>query len=68
MERFAATGAPVVTDGEQRKYHNFRTYCVHGLPNTESLLRSTPNIEMPEEVRDRSLRTLQEWALVRGRG
>jgi 5-methyltetrahydropteroyltriglutamate--homocysteine methyltransferase len=24
----------VVTDGEQRKYHNFATYCVHGLPNT----------------------------------
>jgi 5-methyltetrahydropteroyltriglutamate--homocysteine methyltransferase len=29
-----ATGSPVVTDGEQRKYHNFWTYCVHGLPNT----------------------------------
>lgn len=28
-----ATGSPVVTDGEQRKYHNFWTYCVHGLPN-----------------------------------
>jgi 5-methyltetrahydropteroyltriglutamate--homocysteine methyltransferase len=24
----------VITDGEQRKYHNFWTYCVHGLPNT----------------------------------
>ena len=32
--RFEATGSPVVTDGEQRKYHNFWTYCVHGLPNT----------------------------------
>jgi 5-methyltetrahydropteroyltriglutamate--homocysteine methyltransferase len=29
-----ATGSPVITDGEQRKYHNFWTYCVHGLPNT----------------------------------
>ena len=29
-----ATGSPVVTDGEQRKYHNFWTYCVDGLPNT----------------------------------
>jgi 5-methyltetrahydropteroyltriglutamate--homocysteine methyltransferase len=29
-----ATGSPVVTDGEQRKYHNFWTYSVHGLPNT----------------------------------
>ena len=23
----------MVSDGEQRKYHNFWTYCVHGLPN-----------------------------------
>jgi 5-methyltetrahydropteroyltriglutamate--homocysteine methyltransferase len=34
IERFEATGSPVVTDGEQRKYHNFCTYCVHGLSNT----------------------------------
>ncbi len=34
LERFEATGSPVVTDGEQRKYHNFWTYSVHGLPNT----------------------------------
>jgi len=34
IERFEATGSPVVTDGEQRKYHNFATYAVHGLPNT----------------------------------
>ena len=33
IARFEATGSPVVTDGEQRKYHNFWTYCVHGLPN-----------------------------------
>ncbi len=33
IERFEATGSPVVTDGEQRKYHNFWTYCVHGMPN-----------------------------------
>jgi 5-methyltetrahydropteroyltriglutamate--homocysteine methyltransferase len=33
IERFEATGSPVVTDGEQRKYHNFCTYPVHGLPN-----------------------------------
>ncbi|MEP7344562.1 MAG: 5-methyltetrahydropteroyltriglutamate--homocysteine methyltransferase, partial [Gemmatimonadaceae bacterium] len=24
----------VITDGEQRKYHNFWTYSVHGMPNT----------------------------------
>jgi 5-methyltetrahydropteroyltriglutamate--homocysteine methyltransferase len=34
VKRFEATGSPVVTDGEQRKYHNFWTYPVHGLPNT----------------------------------
>jgi 5-methyltetrahydropteroyltriglutamate--homocysteine methyltransferase len=34
IERFEATGSPVVTDGEQRKYHNFATYCIHGLSNT----------------------------------
>jgi 5-methyltetrahydropteroyltriglutamate--homocysteine methyltransferase len=33
VERFEATGSPVITDGEQRKYHNFWTYGVHGLPN-----------------------------------
>ncbi|HEX2090805.1 MAG TPA: cobalamin-independent methionine synthase II family protein [Longimicrobiaceae bacterium] len=32
--RFEATGSPVITDGEQRKYQNFWTYSVHGLPNT----------------------------------
>ncbi|HVQ74662.1 MAG TPA: cobalamin-independent methionine synthase II family protein [Candidatus Binatia bacterium] len=35
VERFEATGSPVITDGEQRKYHNFWTYSVHGLPNTD---------------------------------
>ena len=34
IERFELTGSPVITDGEQRKYHNFWTYSVHGLPNT----------------------------------
>jgi 5-methyltetrahydropteroyltriglutamate--homocysteine methyltransferase len=34
IKQFEAAGSPVVTDGEQRKYHNFCTYCVHGLPNT----------------------------------
>src|SRR5687767_2806952 len=34
IRRFEATGSPVITDGEQRKYHNFWTYCVHGLENT----------------------------------
>ena len=34
IARFEATESPVITDGEQRKYHNFWTYCVHGLPNT----------------------------------
>src|SRR5687768_3565215 len=34
IERFEATGSPVITDGEQRKYDNFWTYSVHGLQNT----------------------------------
>ena len=34
IARFEATGSPVITDGEQRKYHNFWTYGVHGAPNT----------------------------------
>jgi 5-methyltetrahydropteroyltriglutamate--homocysteine methyltransferase len=33
ISQFEATGSPVITDGEQRKYHNFATYCVEGLPN-----------------------------------
>jgi hypothetical protein len=33
---FEATGSPVITDGEQRKHHDFATYCVHGLPNMAS--------------------------------
>lgn len=35
VARFEATGSPVVTDGEQRKYHNFWTYGVEGAPNTD---------------------------------
>lgn len=36
IERFEATGSPIITDGEQRKYDNFWTYSVHGLTNTAS--------------------------------
>ena len=36
LARFEQTGSTVITDGEQRKYHNFWTYCVHGLPNTSA--------------------------------
>jgi 5-methyltetrahydropteroyltriglutamate--homocysteine methyltransferase len=34
IARLEATGSPVVTDGEQHKYHNFWTYSVQGMPNT----------------------------------
>jgi 5-methyltetrahydropteroyltriglutamate--homocysteine methyltransferase len=34
VARMEATGSTVISDGEQRKYHNFLTYCVHGSPNT----------------------------------
>ena len=33
LKRFEETGSPIITDGEQRKYHNFWTYAVEGLPN-----------------------------------
>jgi 5-methyltetrahydropteroyltriglutamate--homocysteine methyltransferase len=33
VRRFEETGSPVISDGEQRKYHNFWTYSVEGLPN-----------------------------------
>jgi 5-methyltetrahydropteroyltriglutamate--homocysteine methyltransferase len=34
ISRFEATGSPVISDGEQRKYHNFWTYSVEGSPHT----------------------------------
>src|SRR5687768_11082901 len=34
LRRFEDTGSPVITDGEQRKYHNFWTYSVEGAKNT----------------------------------
>lgn len=35
VRRFEETGSPVVTDGEQRKFQNFATYAVDGLPNLD---------------------------------
>ncbi len=32
VRRFKATGSPVISDGEQRKYRNFWTCCVHTRP------------------------------------
>jgi 5-methyltetrahydropteroyltriglutamate--homocysteine methyltransferase len=34
IREFEATGSPIISDGEQRKYHNFWTYSVQGLQNT----------------------------------
>lgn len=61
VARFEATGSPVITDGEQRKYYNFWTYPVHGAPNTLPdgfqipFAAGDPRIETPELVRDRVL-------------
>jgi 5-methyltetrahydropteroyltriglutamate--homocysteine methyltransferase len=33
IARFEATGSPVISDGEQRKYHNFSLIPGHGVPN-----------------------------------
>ncbi|HYG77041.1 MAG TPA: 5-methyltetrahydropteroyltriglutamate--homocysteine methyltransferase [Planctomycetota bacterium] len=35
LKRFEETGSPVVTDGEQRKYHNFWTYSIDGASNMD---------------------------------
>jgi len=36
IERFEATGSPVITDGEQGKFHNFANYTVDGLSQTRA--------------------------------
>ncbi len=36
IECFEATGSPVITDGEQRKFQNFWTYSVYGMPNASA--------------------------------
>jgi 5-methyltetrahydropteroyltriglutamate--homocysteine methyltransferase len=33
IQCFEATGSPVISEGEQRKYDNFATYPIHGLHN-----------------------------------
>jgi 5-methyltetrahydropteroyltriglutamate--homocysteine methyltransferase len=33
IDALQATGSPMISDGEQRKYHNFWTYAVEGAPN-----------------------------------
>src|SRR6267143_7050492 len=63
----AATGSPFVADGEQKKYHNCYTHRVHGLPNTESLLQSTPYRNAARSARP-FFRTRQELAMVLGKG
>ena len=40
--RFEATGSPVITEGEQKKYHNFWTYSVQGLSNSTANGFKTP--------------------------
>lgn len=36
LAEFEATGSPVVTDGEQRKFQSFWTYSIHGLPDLDA--------------------------------
>src|SRR6267143_5807491 len=67
IERFEATGLPFVADGEQRRYRNYYTYRVHGLPNTESLLQSTPYRDAGRSTRP-FVRTRQKLAPVLGKG
>jgi 5-methyltetrahydropteroyltriglutamate--homocysteine methyltransferase len=76
IARFEATGSPVITDGEQRKYHNFFDYCVHGLPNmapdgfkipfaaghTRRMPRLTAGPFRYKEYGDRYLQVAQRYA------
>src|SRR4051812_16107149 len=34
VQQFESTGSPVISDGEQRKYHNFFSYSIEGLECT----------------------------------
>ena len=38
IAQFEATGSPVITDGEQSKYHNFWTYSVEAVSYTHLTL------------------------------
>src|SRR6185436_18986123 len=81
IERFEATGSPVITDGEQRKYHNFWTYSVHGLPNaaadgfripfvaghTRRMPRLTAGPFRYKRYADRYLEVAQRYAQVPGK-
>ena len=78
VAQFEATGSPVISDGEQRKYHNFWTYCVHGAPNTSpdgfqipfaaGHIRRMPRLtEAPfryQRYADEYLETAQQYASV----
>jgi 5-methyltetrahydropteroyltriglutamate--homocysteine methyltransferase len=47
IRQFEATGSPVITDGEQRKYQNFWTYSVEARPirrRTDSRSHSAPGM------------------------
>ena len=59
IERFEATGSPVVTNG---------AYCLHGLPKMGSQLQSTHFIETPEEVHDCSCEPGKNWRRCQGDG
>jgi len=39
LQRSEDRGSPVVSDGEQRKYHDFATYALHGLANIDDSLQ-----------------------------
>jgi len=45
LAHFEGTGSPVITDREQRKYHNLWTYCLHGLPNTSTNARIRARVQ-----------------------
>ena len=44
IERFEATGSPVITDGEQRKYENFCGAAAEPRPGRDGGLRRAPGV------------------------
>jgi hypothetical protein len=56
VQRFEATGSPVITDREQERYHNFWTYSVHGLSNTDP-----QGLKIDFKVRDRDVLEAAEY-------
>jgi len=52
IAQFESTGSPVITDGEQRKHHNFWTYGFHS-PAAQNEIRRREQAEAALQETDR---------------